>query len=41
MELARDTRIVIDKCTNRDGKSAPPAAIQATLSSSPRFVSVR
>ena len=29
MELARDTRIVIDMCTNRDGKSAPPAAIQA------------
>jgi tetratricopeptide (TPR) repeat protein len=28
-ELARDTRIVIDKCTNRDGKSAPPMAIQA------------
>ena len=28
-ELARDTRIVIDKCTNRDGKSAPPVAIQA------------
>jgi tetratricopeptide (TPR) repeat protein len=29
MELARDTRIVIDKCTNRDGKTAPPVAIQA------------
>ena len=28
-ELARDTRIVIDKCTNRDGKSAPPVAVQA------------
>jgi tetratricopeptide (TPR) repeat protein len=28
-ELARDERIVIDKCTNRDGKSAPPMAIQA------------
>jgi tetratricopeptide (TPR) repeat protein len=28
-ELARDTRIVIDKCTNRDGKSAPPVVIQA------------
>jgi len=28
-ELARDTRIVIDKCTNRDGMSAPPVAIQA------------
>jgi tetratricopeptide (TPR) repeat protein len=28
-ELARDTRIVIDKCINRDGKSAPPMAIQA------------
>jgi tetratricopeptide (TPR) repeat protein len=28
-ELARDTRIVIDKCINRDGKSAPPVAIQA------------
>jgi tetratricopeptide (TPR) repeat protein len=28
-ELARDTRIVIAKCTNRDGKSAPPVAIQA------------
>jgi Tfp pilus assembly protein PilF len=28
-ELAGDTRIVIDKCTNRDGKSAPPVAIQA------------
>lgn len=28
-ELARDTRIVIDKCINRDGKSAPPLAIQA------------
>jgi tetratricopeptide (TPR) repeat protein len=29
VELARDTRIVIAKCTNRDGKSAPPVAIQA------------
>jgi Tfp pilus assembly protein PilF len=28
-ELARDTRIVIDKCVNRDGKSAPAVAIQA------------
>jgi tetratricopeptide (TPR) repeat protein len=28
-ELARDTRIVIAKCINRDGKSAPPVAIQA------------
>jgi tetratricopeptide (TPR) repeat protein len=28
-ELARDERIVIDKCINRDGKSAPPMAIQA------------
>jgi hypothetical protein len=28
-ELARDTRIVIDKCTNRDGQSAPAMAIQA------------
>jgi Flp pilus assembly protein TadD len=28
-ELAKDERIVIDKCTNRDGKSAPPVAIQA------------
>jgi len=28
-ELARDTRTVIDKCTNRDGKVAPPVAIQA------------
>jgi len=28
-ELARDTRIVIDKCTNRDGQSAPAVAIQA------------
>jgi tetratricopeptide (TPR) repeat protein len=28
-ELARDTRIVIGKCTNRDGMSAPPVAIQA------------
>jgi Tfp pilus assembly protein PilF len=28
-ELSRDTRIVIDECTNRDGKSAPPVAIQA------------
>lgn len=29
MELARDTRIVVNMCNNRDGKSAPPAAIQA------------
>ena len=29
VELARDTRIVIDKCINRDGKSPPPVAIQA------------
>jgi hypothetical protein len=29
MELARDTRIVINKCVNRDGKSAPPMVIQA------------
>ncbi len=28
-ELARDERIVIDKCVNRDGKSAAPIAIQA------------
>jgi tetratricopeptide (TPR) repeat protein len=28
-ELRKDTRIVIDKCINRDGKSAPPMAIQA------------
>jgi tetratricopeptide (TPR) repeat protein len=28
-QLKRDTRIVIDKCVNRDGKSAPPMAIQA------------
>jgi lipoprotein NlpI len=28
-KLARDTRIVIDKCVNRDGKSAPPVAVQA------------
>ena len=28
-ELDRDTRIVIDKCINRDGKSAPPMSIQA------------
>jgi tetratricopeptide (TPR) repeat protein len=28
-ELARDTRIVIDKRINRDGQSAPPVAIQA------------
>jgi tetratricopeptide (TPR) repeat protein len=28
-ELARDKRIVIDKCINRDGISAPPMAIQA------------
>jgi tetratricopeptide (TPR) repeat protein len=28
-QLARDQRIVIDKCVNRDGKSAPPAAVQA------------
>jgi tetratricopeptide (TPR) repeat protein len=28
-ELARDTRIVIAKCINRGGKSAPPVAIQA------------
>jgi tetratricopeptide (TPR) repeat protein len=28
-ELTRDTRIVIDKCINRDGKGAPPMAIQA------------
>jgi Tfp pilus assembly protein PilF len=28
-ELARETRIVIDKCTNRDGQSAPAMSIQA------------
>ena len=28
-KLARDTRIVIDKCINRDGKSSPPMAVQA------------
>jgi lipoprotein NlpI len=28
-QLARDQHIVIDKCVNRDGKSAPPAAVQA------------
>ena len=28
-ELARDTRIVIDKCVNRDGKGTSPMAIQA------------
>jgi len=28
-ELSRDTRIVVDKCTNRDGNSTPPMAIQA------------
>jgi tetratricopeptide (TPR) repeat protein len=28
-QLARDQRIVIDKCINRDGKNAPPAAVQA------------
>jgi Tfp pilus assembly protein PilF len=28
-QLKRDTRIVIDKCINRDGGSAPPMAIQA------------
>jgi tetratricopeptide (TPR) repeat protein len=28
-KLARDTRIVIDKCVNRDGKSSPPMAVQA------------
>jgi tetratricopeptide (TPR) repeat protein len=28
-ELARDTRIVINKCINRDGKSALPVVIQA------------
>jgi tetratricopeptide (TPR) repeat protein len=28
-ELDRDTRIVINKCVNRDGKSAPPMVIQA------------
>jgi tetratricopeptide (TPR) repeat protein len=28
-ELARDTRIVIDKCINRDGKNAPAMSIQA------------
>jgi tetratricopeptide (TPR) repeat protein len=29
LQLAKDERIVIDKCTNRDGKIEPPAAIQA------------
>jgi Tfp pilus assembly protein PilF len=29
LQLARDERIVIDKCTNHDGKSAPPVIIQA------------
>jgi tetratricopeptide (TPR) repeat protein len=28
-QLARDKRIVINKCINRDGKSAPPMVIQA------------
>ena len=28
-QLARDTRIVIDKCINRDGKNAPAMSIQA------------
>jgi len=28
-QLAADTRIVIDKCVNRDGQSAPPTAVQA------------
>jgi tetratricopeptide (TPR) repeat protein len=28
-ELARETRIVIDKCINRDGKNAPAMSIQA------------
>jgi tetratricopeptide (TPR) repeat protein len=28
-QLKRDERIVIDKCINRDGESAPPMAIQA------------
>jgi Flp pilus assembly protein TadD len=28
-QLSRDTRIVIDKCMNRDGQSTPPMAIQA------------
>jgi tetratricopeptide (TPR) repeat protein len=28
-ELAWDTRVVIEKCINRDGKSTPPMAIQA------------
>jgi tetratricopeptide (TPR) repeat protein len=28
-QLKRDTRIVIDKCINRDGKSAPPMIVQA------------
>jgi Flp pilus assembly protein TadD len=28
-KLARDTRIVIDKCIDRDGKSSPPMAILA------------
>jgi lipoprotein NlpI len=29
LQLARDERIVIKKCTNHDGKSAPPVIIQA------------
>jgi tetratricopeptide (TPR) repeat protein len=29
LELARDERIVIEKCTNHDEKSAPPVIIQA------------
>src|ERR1700675_3581609 len=29
IELARDQRTVINKCVNRDGKSAPPVIIQA------------
>jgi len=29
LQLARDERIVIEKCTNHDGKSAPPVIIQA------------
>jgi tetratricopeptide (TPR) repeat protein len=29
VQLARDERIVINKCTNHDGKSAPPVIIQA------------
>ena len=28
-QLARDERVVIAKCINRDGESAPPMAIQA------------